>query len=180
MKSAADINGRALHPMLVTLPIGGFVLTLIFDLIYMATGDPLWWDATRPVLLVSVIGGALATLPGIIDLTTVVPSGRVKRVALTHLTLNSIVLLIMAGNTWMRWDAALRDGVDTVVDPNTGFLLSLVAVGVMAVSGLLGWMMVQTYHVGVLEPGEGGRPALDARDEPGHGRTRLHDAATQP
>jgi uncharacterized membrane protein len=154
MKSQASIAGHPLHPMLVTIPAGGFLLTFILDLVHIVTRDHLWWVATRPVLLVSVIGAAVAAVPGLVDLVTVVPKGRATATGLAHMVLNLVLVGVMAGNAWQRWHVDL--GGPIVGTP--GFWWSLLGVGILAASGWLGWMMVQTHHVGVLEISEGGEP----------------------
>jgi uncharacterized membrane protein len=152
MKSRASIAGHPIHPMLIPIPLGGYLLTLIFDLVYLATGEAMWWEATRPVLLVAVIGALVASIPGLIDLVSTVPEGRPKIVGLTHMVLNLMVTTLFAANAWLRWSWP----ASVPVDPNTGLALSVIGVGLLGVAGWLGWTMVQSWHVGVLEPGEEG------------------------
>jgi uncharacterized membrane protein len=118
----------------------------------MVTGDGLWWAATRPVLLVSVIGALVAAVPGLIDLVTVVPKGRPTATGLAHMVLNLALVAVMAVNAWQRWAIDLA----APLEGTPGWYWSLVGIGILTASGWLGWMMVQTYHVGVLEPHEGG------------------------
>lgn len=87
MRSRASIAGHPLHAMLIVVPAGGFILTLVFDIVYLATGSELWWAATRPVLPAAVIGALVAAIPGAIDLFTVVPKGRATTTGLTHMVL---------------------------------------------------------------------------------------------
>ena len=42
LAATVKIAGHPLHPLLVTLPIGFWVGTLIFDLGFVFTGDPFW------------------------------------------------------------------------------------------------------------------------------------------
>lgn len=154
MKSQAAIAGHPLHPMLVVIPAGGFLLTFILDVVHNVTGDNLWWVATRPVLLVSVIGALVAAVPGLVDLVTVVPKGRATATGLAHMVLNLALVAVMAVNCWQRWQVDLG----APIEGTPGWWLSLLGVGILAVSGWLGWMMVQTHHIGVLEASEGGQP----------------------
>jgi uncharacterized membrane protein len=153
MKSQANIGGHPLHPMLIVLPAGGFLLTFILDLVHMVTNDPRWWSATLPVLLVSVIGALVAAIPGLVDLVSVVPKGRATATGLAHLGLNLLLVLVMGVNTWTRWT------YEGALSGTPGWGWSLLGVGLLAGSGWLGWRMVQTFHVGVLEAHEGGLPA---------------------
>jgi uncharacterized membrane protein len=143
--------------MLITIPAGAFLLTLIFDLVHMATGDPTWWLATRPVLAVGVIGGLVAAIPGLIDLATVVPAGEPRRVGLFHMAFNLGVVVVFAMNAWLRWTF---DGDVTNMGSRTpGIALTILGAALLVVSGWLGWTLVQTWHVGVLEEHERDRPA---------------------
>jgi uncharacterized membrane protein len=40
--SSANLMGHPLHPILITLPIGLFVATFLFDLIFWQTGTEMW------------------------------------------------------------------------------------------------------------------------------------------
>jgi uncharacterized membrane protein len=155
MRSQASIGGHPLHPMLIVIPAGGFLLTFIMDLVHIATGNDLWWSATLPVLLVSVIGALVAAVPGLVDLVTVVPKGQATLTGLTHMVLNLALVVVAAINTWTRWS---HDSLGVAIEGTPGWAWSFLGVGILAVSGWLGWRMVQTHHVGVLEVGEGGLP----------------------
>jgi uncharacterized membrane protein len=152
MKSKANIAGHALHPILVTIPAGGFLLTLVLDIVHIATGQQIWWAATLPVLLVSVIGALVAAIPGLVDLVSIVPGGAPRRIGVAHFLLNLLVVAVFALNTWVRWTWATD--VQPLATP--GFPLTLLGTLLLAVSGWLGWTMVQSWHIGVLEEGEGG------------------------
>jgi uncharacterized membrane protein len=156
MRSAASIGGHPLHAMLITIPAGGFLLTLVLDIVYLVTGDAGWWQATPYVLVVAVAGGLVAAIPGLIDLFTVVPKGQPMRIGLFHMGFNLAVVALFAVNTWIRWDvddATVAAGRDL-----PGFALTVVGAALLAVSGWLGWTLVQTWHIGVLEEDEGGHP----------------------
>lgn len=159
MKSKAHVGGHALHPMLVTLPAGAVLFTLVFDLVHLVLGQGQWWLATRPVLAVGLVGAVLAAIPGLVDLSTVVPKGRATAVGLAHLGLNVGLVIALGANTWLRWNTALPS------DGTPGLGWSLVSAGLLVASGWLGWTLVQTHHIGVLEMSEGGDPA-QPRPEP--------------
>lgn len=151
MRSKASIGGHPLHAMLIVIPAGGFIMALVLDIVFAASGTEMWWTATKPVLLVAVIGALIAAIPGLIDLVTVVPKGRATGVGIAHMVLNLVVVALGAVNVWLRWGQAAGEA-------NSVAWLSVLTVALLAASGWLGWMMVQTYHVGVLEVEEGGQP----------------------
>ena len=58
MKSKAQIANHPLHPMLIVVPAGAFVLTLIFDVVYIAAG------ATYVGFWLTLAGAALLAVSG--------------------------------------------------------------------------------------------------------------------
>lgn len=155
MKSHARIGDHPLHPMLIVVPAGTFIAALVFDIVYLVSDNPVWWEGTKPLMLVGVIGALLAAIPGFIDLVGVVPKQGATRIGVTHMVVNLIVVALFAWNDYLRWDAAAAPSPDGTY---LGFWLSLIGVALLAVSGWLGWMMVYEYHVAVLEHPEAKDP----------------------
>lgn len=153
MRSKARVGGHPLHPMLVIIPAGGFVITMIFDLMFLATDAMVWWIATIPLIAVSVIGGLLAAIPGVIDLFAVARKQGAFRIGVIHGILNVAVTGLFAANFFLRSGAYMNP--DRVTAP---IFLSFVGVALLGISGFLGWRMVQTYHVGAWEHPEAKDP----------------------
>lgn len=162
MQSRARIGNHPLHPMLIVVPAGAFIISLVLDVVYLVTGSTIWWEATPPLMLVGVIGGLIAAIPGVVDLVAVAPRQNARNIALTHMVLNLILVALFAWNAWIRWDAV---GPPDPAGTYPGFWLTLVGVGLLAVSGWLGWKMVYEYHVAVLEHPDAKDPEPRARPE---------------
>jgi uncharacterized membrane protein len=141
MKTPASIAGHPIHPMLVPIAIGGFVLSFAFDLICLATGQGSPWNTLAYYTMIGGIIGALAAaVPGFIDLLSL-PAGYTKSVALTHMGINLTVVVIYVINAWLRHGDPQNLKVPMV--------LSLVTVGLLLISGWLGGKMVFEAGVGV-------------------------------
>lgn len=162
MRSKARIAGHPIHPMLMLLPAGAFVTVLLCDLIHLATGVALWWEATRPVLLIGVAGGLLAAIPGLIDLLAIPPDRKARRIGWWHGGLNLLVVVVFAWNAGLRW-AVAQPPVDV---PHFGFWLTLVGSALLAVSGWLGGTLVYRHGVGVAGRDSGATPAGAAAGAP--------------
>jgi len=88
-----------------------------------------------------VVGALVAAVFGLVDLISL-PSGTyVKHVALTHMGINLVVVALFACNAWMRHNEANPSG--------TPFILSIVGILLLVVSGWLGGKMVYEAGVGV-------------------------------
>lgn len=140
MKTPASIAGHPIHPMLVPIAIGGFVLSFAADLISLATGSGNPWNTLAYYAMIGGILGALAAaVPGLIDLLSL-PAGYTKGVAVKHMSINLLVVAIYVVNAWMR------HGGQALKVP---MILSLVTVLLLLVSGWLGGKLVFEAGVGV-------------------------------
>lgn len=147
MRSKARIADHPIHPMLILLPAGAFAIVLICDLVYLATGGALWWEATLPVLVIGVAGGLIAAIPGLIDFFALAEAHGAKRVGWWHAGLNVLAVVVFAYNAWWRWQAVAPPAEGA----HLGFWLTLGGAALIAVSGWLGGTMVYRHGIGVEE-----------------------------
>jgi uncharacterized membrane protein len=140
--------GHPLHPVLVTVPIGGWVAASVFDIGSHVVGDPgflargaLW------LIAVGVLGALAAALIGLLDLLAIPAGTPVFRIALVHMSLNLAVTGgYVAGFLWRR-----ADGGPAAPVPWGPLALSLVCLAVLAVSGFLGGKLAFRYGVRVAD-----------------------------
>jgi uncharacterized membrane protein len=78
--SAVRPNGHPFHPLLVPLPVGAFVSSLIFDILTRtrASGLPYLVDGAFWLIGVGLTGALAAAVPGVVDLRTI-PRGQQHR-----------------------------------------------------------------------------------------------------
>lgn len=141
MRTPANIAGHPIHPMLVTIPIGLWIFSLVLDLISLRSEAPQSWALMAHYAMIGGIVGALAAaVPGLLDLLSL-PKGGIKKTALLHMGINLTVVTLYAVNAWLRYSGT----------PNTGLplWLSVVAIGMLLISGWLGGKMVYLAGVGV-------------------------------
>jgi uncharacterized membrane protein len=169
MRTPASIAGHPLHPMLVPIAIGGFVISFAFDIICIASGtrDPATYNTVAYYAMLGGIVGALAAaVPGLVDLLSL-PHAPIRKTALTHMAINLGVVVLFIVNAWMRHSAP--------TDLKVPMILSLIGILMLLVSGWLGGKMV--YEAGVGVSGEdvaAGASEADSRvghRVGGHGRT---------
>ena len=142
MKTPASIAGHPIHPMLVPIALGGFILSFAFDLVCMVKGaaSPNTWNTLAYYTMIGGILGALAAaVPGLIDLLSL--TGYTKGVAIKHMSINLTVVALYVVNAYMR-----RNNAQDLTVP---MALSALALVMLVVSGWLGGKMVYEAGVGV-------------------------------
>jgi uncharacterized membrane protein len=124
--------------MLVPIPIGLWIFSLVCDLVHrFGAQSPNWEIVAWYTMIGGIIGALAAALPGLIDLVSL-PS-RVKRFGIPHMALNLLIVALYAVNAWLR-----RDGVT-----DAAIWLSVLAVLMLGVSGWLGGHMVYVHAAAV-------------------------------
>jgi uncharacterized membrane protein len=147
MRTPASIYKHPIHPMLIVFPIGLWVFSLACDLIRLAgaSGDA-WITVAYYSMVGGFIGALCAAVPGLIDLIYYKGGAApVKKIALTHMTINLVVVALYGLNIWLRTSGPGVKGASL----STPVLLSILGVALLCVSGWLGGQMVHVYGVGV-------------------------------
>ena len=145
MESKAKVLGHPLHPMLIVFPLGLLVMSLIFDVLHMVTGNAELSVAAFWCIAAGVVSGLVAALPGAVDFFAIPDGTRAKRVGLLHGVGNVVVVLLFAASWW------IRSGHAGYVPDTFAFILSLVAVVIGSVTGWLGGELVDRLGIGVDE-----------------------------
>jgi len=151
--------GHPFHPLLVTIPIGTWSASLLFDILAMFLAD----DRSALVLgaqvliAIGVIGGLVAAVFGLLDYSVTPAGTRAKRTATTHMVVNVSVVVLFAINYFVRVAA----GHDAV--PVAGVVLSVIGLALLVFSGYLGGELA--YRFGV-------RVASEETQAKAFGRTR--------
>ena len=134
--------GHPIHPMLVAIPIGTWIASVIFDVIGFFAEDPEPFVVGAMTLIgIGVIGAVLAAVFGLMDLSNIAKGTRAHRTGLIHMSLNLVAVALFVVSFIIRWNVA-HDEVSIV-----GFVLSLVAIVGVGISGWLGGKLA--YHFGV-------------------------------
>jgi uncharacterized membrane protein len=137
------------HPIAVTLPVGAFVSSLVFDVLTRtrAHGLPYLVDGAYWLIGVGLVGAMIAAVFGLMDLRTVARRTRAFRTAVTHLALNAVVVILFgAGYIWRAGDHLELEKT------RWGQLaLSSVAVALLVVSAWLGGTLVYRFGVRVAD-----------------------------
>lgn len=138
--------GHPFHPMLVTVPIGAWVASLVFDIgSWLVESPGFLGQASLWLIAIGVLGALAAATAGFLDLSGIPAGTPAFRTALIHMGLNLAVIASYAVNlAWRRstYGSALP------VQPGP-LLLSAVSVAVLAVAGHLGGKLAYRFGVRV-------------------------------
>jgi uncharacterized membrane protein len=139
----AGSYGHPIHPILVTIPIGTWTASLVFDIAAKATDDEAFAKGSHWLIGIGILGALLAAIFGSIDLSGI-PNGTVaRRTGLTHMALNLVVTALYVINYFVRGD-----------DQTVGTLpliLSIVALALLGASGFLGGKLSYRYGIRVAD-----------------------------
>ncbi len=151
MKSKISFQGHPLHPMLVALPIGLFIWTLVADFVYLATGkDKMWYDLAFWTGIAAWVTALLAAVPGLGDYLTTSMSGRARLTATAHMILNVSVVGLFFIATLLSMDTNAVGGTNLAAV----LVLHILGVGILVLAGWLGGHLVYIHHLAVVEEGE--------------------------
>lgn len=132
--------------MLVGFPVAFYTGALVGFAVYAANSHQFWLNMAIALSIAGVGGAVIAALPGFVDLMFGIPrSSRAKLVGLAHACCNvtALGLFIAAAVSYVgNWN-----GPPTGV--NLDLALATAGVALTVVAGFLGWVLVQTYHVGI-------------------------------
>lgn len=135
--------GHPFHPVMVTVPIGAWVASVVFDVVALASGDeePVFAEGAYWLIGIGIVGAVVAALFGLMDLLVIPRGTRAFRTGVLHMSLNLVVVILFA------IDFAVRAGQGHEEASVGGFVLSLIALALLGASGWLGGRLA--YHYGV-------------------------------
>jgi uncharacterized membrane protein len=140
--------GHPYHPMLVTVPIGTWIASLVFDVASHIVDNPAYLThGSEWLIAIGVIGAALAASVGLLDLLAIPGGTPAAKTALVHMSLNLAVTAAYIVNFFWRhgnYTGAVKSGQ---------LVLSIIALLVLSASGYLGGKL--SYHYGVRVADEG-------------------------
>src|SRR5688500_12680084 len=142
MESKAKIFGHAIHPILIVYPLGLLSAAVVFDVIYLITGNPTWSTVSFWMIAAGIIGGLLAAVFGLIDYLNIPSGTRANRIGLLH-GLTNLGVMIVFTDSWRL----TRNSPDS--PSAAAFALSFIGVAAARLGGWLGGALVERLGVGV-------------------------------
>jgi|SRR5215213_527732 len=144
MESKASIAGHPIHPMIIPFPLALWATSFVSDVLFYFMRHPTLLVISKFLLAGGCITAVAAAIPGIVDWLAIPPT-EVKKVANWHARLNVIALIVFAISFFLRLQSYSHWVGERLTIP---FLLSLVGVILITISGYLGGELVFRYGVG--------------------------------
>lgn len=138
--------GHPFHPILVTIPIGAWACSLVFDIASQFVKGPGFLNQASEWLIgIGVIGALVAATIGFLDLVAIPSGTSAFRTGLLHMSLNLAVTTAYIVNfVWRRGTYS-----DLAAVPMGPLVLSVISFAVLGVSGYLGGKLAYRYGVRV-------------------------------
>ncbi len=138
--------GHPFHPIVVTIPIGTWTASVIFDILGLLSEDPTPYALGAQILIaIGIIGAVVAAVFGLLDMSQLAAGTPARRTALTHMTANLVAVAVFA----VSWAVRAADGHDEV--SVLGMVLSVLGLLIVGFSGWLGGKLAYRYGVRVAD-----------------------------
>jgi uncharacterized membrane protein len=141
----AGPGGHPFHPLLVTLPIGAFTSSLIFDILTRtrAHGLPYLVDGSYWLINVGLFAALVAAVFGLLDFLTIPRGTPAFATAITHVLLNAVMVVLFTID--FAWRAG--DHLDHDKTPWGQLAFSAVSMAFLVAAAWFGGKL--TYHHGM-------------------------------
>ncbi|MEU6427334.1 DUF2231 domain-containing protein [Microbispora sp. NPDC046973] len=147
--------GHPFHPMLVAVPIGAWVASMVFDLASRFAPDPGFLaEGSMWLIAIGVLGALAAAMAGFLDLFAIPAGTPAFRTGLLHMGLNlAITAAYAAGFLWRQAGTAAGMAAGTAAGAVAlgPLLLSAGSLALLVVSGYLGGKLAFRYGVRVAD-----------------------------
>ena len=142
MESRAKLFGHPIHQMLIVFPFGLLAMALVFDVLFLATGNSDWAQTAYAMIAAGILSGFLAAPFGFIDWLAIPAGTRAKRVGALHGAGNLFVLVLYS----MSW---AQRGVEPGSPAPAAFIFSFAGGIIAFFTGWLGGELVDRLGVGI-------------------------------
>lgn len=146
MRSNFSILGHPIHPMLVVIPVGLVVWTLIADIVYLVSDDRSWYDVAYWSGGAAILSALVAAVPGFVDYLTIARHSTARGIAIAHMIINLVVVGLFA----VAFFLMMGEGAVSGSALGGAVALHAVAAGLLVVSGWLGGELVFRHHLALI------------------------------
>src|SRR5215218_7802218 len=143
MESRVKLLGHPIHPMLIVFPLGLLATAVVFDVLYVSTGNRDLSTFSFWALIAGLVGGLSAAIFGLIDWLAIPAGTRAKRIGVWHGGGNLVVVALFA------LSLVSRLGRSAYLPDAAPVILGLAGAGVALFTAWLGGELVYRLRVAV-------------------------------
>src|SRR5829696_3338655 len=111
----AKLFGHRIHPMLIPFPLGLLSTSVLFDVVYLLTGNGKWSEIAFWMIAAGVLGGLAAIVFGAIDFSRVPDGTRAHSVGVVHALLSVSMVVLFAASWLLRMDVPGEPGIIPII-----------------------------------------------------------------
>lgn len=136
-----------LHPIMVSIPLGLWPISLLLDLSSMCRGGSAAAETGAfYCIVVGVFGSAAAAITGLADFAEIKPGKPARSIGYLHLFLNALASIFWIGSAAFHWPAVNESLVRV---PTGALVCSIIGLLLSATAAYLGARMVYEYGIGI-------------------------------
>jgi uncharacterized membrane protein len=94
METRLKVLGHPVHPMLIVYPLGLLSTAVVFDVLYVVTGNVDLATFSFWALVAGIVGGAAAAVFGLLDWIGIPRGTRARRIGAMHGAGNAVVVVL--------------------------------------------------------------------------------------
>jgi uncharacterized membrane protein len=140
----SGFSGHPLHPLFTHFPMALWMVSLLWDLLGIWRGDPLWWSFSFWSIAVGLIFALFAVVTGLIDFAKIPQSGSAEVIAIRHMLLVMTATILYAGSFFARLGVPIPSGIKLII----ALALSVLGFILLLVGGWFGGELVYRYGIG--------------------------------
>jgi uncharacterized membrane protein len=125
MESKVKFAGHPVHPMLIVFPLGLLSTAVIFDIVYLISGNPQWTVVAYYMIGAGVIGGLAAAVFGWLDWIAIPSGTRARRIGLWHGVGNVVVVGLFILSWVLRRELPEAPPTGAIVAGLSGLVIAL-------------------------------------------------------
>ena len=144
MESKVKFAGHPVHTMLIVFPLGLLATAVVFDIIYLVSGNNSWTLAAYYMIGAGILGGLAAAAFGWLDWIVIPRGTRARRIGLWHGAGNVMVLALFILSWVLR-----RQSPE--LPPTGAIVAGLAGVVIALITAWLGGELVNRLGVGVYD-----------------------------
>lgn len=164
METRFKLLGHPVHPMLIVYPLGLLSAAVVFDVLYVVTGNGDLATFSFWALAAGLVGGLAAAVFGLIDWLGIPRGTRARRIATFHGAGNVVVVALFALSFLLRMRSA------QYLPDLLPLLLALAGAAIALVTAWLGGELV--YRLRVAVDDDAGLDASSSLDRDGTASVR--------